>query len=485
MKSLLPSQMKRLKGFGLAHHADAYHFRPISTEEVIELLSLARHSNRKVVLRGAGKSYGDASTLGEAIAIDLTRMDRILDWNPATGILHAEAGVTIEQVWRHTLEDGWWPPVVSGTMKPTLAGAFAMNIHGKNQFRVGNFADHILEVEFISASGKRHILTPLDNLFWAIAGSAGLLGIVTSLKLQLKPVVSGDLVVTPRSCRDWTDQFEAFQEHESEADYMVSWIDGFARNASAGRGLFHAARHQTIPSPSSLRPSHQDLPDTILGLFPKSTVWRHLRRLNRRWSMKLVNAAKYHSAKALGNGMPHNQSLVSFSFLLDYVPNWEWAYLPGGLHQFQSFIPLEKAREVFETQIELAQAAGLPPFLAVMKRHRPDQSLLHHCLDGYSLALDFKRTDHNAPYLFALIDNLGDQTVSAGGRFYFAKDGALSPEHWETTLGDRLETFREWKSKLDPENLLTSDLAERLQLFEHRSSDPPSATEPTRGTLTA
>lgn len=202
-----------------------------------------------------------------------------------------------------------------------------------------------------------------------------------------------------------------------------------------------------------------------MGLVPKSVVWRVLRGLNRRAGMRLLNGAKHHASRLLGNGKPHLQSLVAFSFLLDYVPNWRWAYLPGGFIQYQSFIPKEHAREVFRRQIAMQQEAGLESFLGVLKRHRPDRFLFSHAVDGYSLALDFKVTQGNWPRLQALAHRMNDLVLEAGGRFYLAKDSTLRPSDARAYLGDAtLERFARWKDVFDPERLLTSALAQRLEL---------------------
>jgi len=58
-------------------------------------------------------------------------MTRILDWTPDTGRITVEPGVTIRQLWQYAIGDGWWPPVVSGTMFVSLGGAAGMNIHGQ------------------------------------------------------------------------------------------------------------------------------------------------------------------------------------------------------------------------------------------------------------------------------------------------------------------------------------------------------------------
>ncbi len=465
---LLPAErIARIAGFGTRSSADGYLYRPTSVDEIRAIFNLAKETNRKIVLRGAGRSYGDANIADEAIILDITRMKRVLSWDKYTGIIECEAGATIEDLWRTCIEDGYWPPVVSGTMYPTLAGALAMNIHGKNNFCAGTLGEHVTELEVLFPTGDLQILTPDDDLFFSIISSAGLLGVITRVKMQMKKIHSGNLEVLPVACKNWNDQFSTFEAFEHDADYLVSWVDCFARGSKSGQGQIHVGwyAHESSALPASLRPEQQDLPDTILGRFPKATVWRILRRLNNRFGMRLINTAKNTASKLLGDRRMHPQSLVGFSFLLDYVPNWRNAYQPDGFIQYQSFVPKEKAREVFARQIEMQQDAGLEAFLGVFKRHREDRFLLSHAVDGYSLALDFKVTENNWPRIEKLCHQMNDLVLAAGGRFYFAKDSTMRPSDARAYLGERLTKLRELKRELDPEGLLTSKLAERLQLF--------------------
>jgi decaprenylphospho-beta-D-ribofuranose 2-oxidase len=462
-----PERISRLAGFGLSTSADGYIYRPTSVEAIREVLAFARRAGRQVTLRGAGRSYGDASTGAECLIFDLSRMHQILSWDPTTGIIDCEAGVTIEMLWRHVLEDGFWPPVVSGTMYPTLGGALAMNIHGKNNFTVGTLGEHVLDIDVLTATGELKTVTPKDDLFYAVISGFGSLGIITRVKLQMKRIHSGDVQVLPVSTANWNEQFRAFEELETSADYMVSWVDCLARGSKAGRGLFHAAWYTTEETefPATLKPEHQDLPDSIMGLIPKSMMWRVFKKFCNRTGMRFLNWAKYKSSKMLGDGKPVAQSLVGFSFLLDYVPNWRNAYLPYGFIQYQSFVPKDHAQRVFARLIEMQQEERLESFLGVMKRHRPDNFLFSHAVDGYSLALDFKVTRRNWQRLQALCHRMNDVVLEAGGRFYFAKDSTLRPDDVRAYMGEQaMSRYRELKSKFDPDGLFTSELARRLEL---------------------
>ena len=466
---ILPSQrLESLKGWGGAVGSAAYVYRPSTIEQLKEAFALARSAGRKITLRGAGLSYGDASLGRENIVIELTRMNRILAWDPRTGIITCQPGVTIEQIWRHVIEDGWWPPVVPGTMYPTLGGVLAMNIHGKNNFAAGPIGEHVCSFDFLAASGEElHVGRETDHeLFHSIVGSFGMLGVFTSITLKMKKVYSGDLDVKVYVPNNLHELFQVYEERLPESDYLVGWIDAFATGRALGRSVVHQANYLkpgVDPLPAqSLRVQHQDLPDTIMGLVPKSIVWLFLRPFTNPLGMQFVNYAKFLSSK-ISPKKQMRQAHAAFAFLLDYVPNWKRSYGTSGLIQFQSFVPKENAERVFRQQIELSQREGLVPLLAVFKRHRPDQFLMTHAVDGFSLALDFKVTPHNRTRLWALTSKLNQIVLDAGGRFYMAKDATLTPEAFRQFLGDEsLRKFLSLKKRFDPNNMLESELSKRL-----------------------
>ena len=147
-------QLSRLDNFGHSMTTAAYLYRPIHVAQVAELFEIARKQGTSITFRGAGRSYGDAALNAGHVVVDIRRMNRILDWNPETGIIICEPGVTIEQLWKHVLEDGWWPPVVPGTMFPTLGGVLGVNIHGKNNWKKGTLGEQVLKFTALLPSGE-------------------------------------------------------------------------------------------------------------------------------------------------------------------------------------------------------------------------------------------------------------------------------------------------------------------------------------------
>jgi decaprenylphospho-beta-D-ribofuranose 2-oxidase len=461
-------RLEALKGWGGAVGSSAYVFRPSTVAQLKEVFALGRDTGRSVTIRGAGRSYGDASLGTENLVIEMTRMNRILDWDPETGLITLEAGVTIKQLWEYIIQDGYWPPVVPGTMFPTIGGCLGMNIHGKNNFHAGPIGDHVLSFDFLAASGEElHVERDRDReLFHSIIGSFGMFGCFTRVTLQMKRVYSGELDVKVLTADNLSALFKLYDRHLPESDYLVGWIDAFGSGASLGRAIVHQANYLekgVDPAPSqSLRLEHQNLPDTVLGIIPKSIVWMFLLPFVNNTGMATVNALKFLSSR-FSPKKQYRQAHAAFAFLLDYVPNWKRSYGREGLIQYQSFIPKETAEPAFGEQLRTCQKRKLVPYLAVFKRHRPDAFLMTHAVDGYSLALDFKVTRRNRRALWSLTEHLNGLVLRAGGRFYMAKDATLTPGAFREYLGDdTLRTFLDLKKRFDPADILSTGLSKRL-----------------------
>lgn len=458
---------KVFDGFGYAQRSVSVFAEPRSGDEVAHWFRFARENGLTVGLRGSGRSYGDAALNGGGLVLDTRGMRRVLAWDPDTGIADVEPGVTIEDLWRTFLKDGWWPAIVPGTMFPTLGGIASMNVHGKNCFKVGPWGDHILEGDLCAPDGQVYRVSRDENadLFRAAIGGFGMLGAWSRLRIQLKRVHSGKLKVKGFYCHTLDEQFAWFEEWTQKSDYCVSWLDCIAGGASLGRGEPHAAwyLHEGEDKAPNLDPAAQDLPGHILGV-PRGLVGTILGKFNTNWGMRLVNFGKSAVAR-VSAGREYEQGLVAFNFLLDYVPTFRDAYRPHGFVQYQPFVPKDAAKEVFTNVLRLTQARGVPSYLGVMKRHRPDDYLLSHGVDGYSLALDFPMNPGNRAVLLKTLHELSDMVCEAGGRFYPAKDGVIRPDHFQRAWGqERISRFQTLRDMVDPDRVLRTEFAARVGL---------------------
>ncbi len=467
------SSYEYVEGWGMTVGGYSRLLHPRSTEDILASYNIAYHDGVGLGLRGSGNSYGDASVNEGGHVLDISEMNRFLDWNPETGVAEVEPGVTVEQLWKRILADGWWPKVVPGTMFPTLAGACAANIHGKNNFAVGTIGESTLEFDIVLPTNEVRTCSRTQNtdLFYAAIGSFGMLGCFSRLVLQTKKVHSGDLWVRTVNTRNLREMMDYFELNKSNSDYLVGWVDCFPSDASSGRGLIHQAHYmrpgEDAHPEKTLSLSHQELPPNIFGVFPRSEMWRVLQLFNHDPGMRFINAVKYFSATFDDMRDRFKQSHASFAFLLDYVPNWKWAYgrkpRRFGLIQYQPFLPDRVAHDVYLDLLSRCRKADLVPYLGVLKRHRSDPFWLTHAVDGWSFAMDFAVTPSNRNRLWKHCAEMTRVVLEAEGRFYFAKDLVIGSDDAQRFFpADKLEAFRHLKRECDPEQLLVNNFTRRV-----------------------
>ena len=456
----------QFENFGHSIKASSFQIRITKTEDISEAFELAKKFGLKLTARGTGISYNDVSLNGGGIVLDMSGMNQILEWDSSSGVIRCESGVTLKQLWRCVEPEGWWPPVVSGTMNTTLGGCLSTNIHGKNNFRVGPIGEHVLEFTAILPTGEEIICAPDKNedLFYAMISGLGMLGIFTSITLKMKRIHSGLLSVDAWHVPNLNQHLSDMCKNAPHYDYIVGWLDTFASGKSSGRGQIHGARQlkegEDPRSRETLQLKYQHLPDRFFGVLPKSILHYFMNPMMNNFAWHGVNTGRYISALRKHT---FRESHAEFHFLLDFVPNWERSFGRGGLIQYQSFLPKETAEEAWREMISISHQRGLPAYLGVTKRHRPDKFLLTHAVDGFSLALDFKVTDKNRAALSTMLQEFDRIVLKAGGRFYFAKNSETSAEVARTFLGEEnIARFKQLKKMCDPDGLLESDLYRRV-----------------------
>jgi len=451
-----------LENFGHSLKAPSYRIQPQKADDIYEAFQLAKKKGFTVSTRGGGRSYNDAALNGGGIMLDMSAMNQIVEWDPATGVVRCEPGVTLQKLWEKVLPDGWWPPVVSGTMFTTLGGCLSANIHGKNNFRMGPISEHVIEFSAVLPTGAEITCSPKKNgdLFYAMISGLGMLGVFTSITLQMKKMYSGLIEVHAWPTHTMKEHLSLIEQNAPSYDYIVGWLD----TMTVGHGQIHAANYLhegDDPNPQkTMQLENQNLPSRLFGVMPKSMLHYFMTPFVNNLGWWGVNTAKYIvSLRKHTFRQPH----AAFHFLLDYVPDWERAVGPGGLIQYQSFLPKETALQAWTEMLTLAKKQGYPSYLGVTKRHRPDKFLLSHAVDGFSLALDFKVTNRNRATLHKILQEYDRIVIANGGRFYFAKNSETSAETARAFLGDEtIAKYKKLKKRCDPNGLLESDLYRRV-----------------------
>src|SRR4051794_26659130 len=193
---------------------------------------------------GLGRSYGDVCLNANGRLIVTAALDRIISFDRETGILRAEAGLSLDRLLRIAVPAGWFPPVVPGTKFVTLGGAIANDVHGKNHEAVGTFGAHVTALGLVRSTGEVLTLSRIENseLFAATIGGLGLTGVILWGELHLPPIRSAMIESETLPLKDLADFFRVSEEG-ADWPYRVAWIDCLARGSAAGRGFYIRGRH--------------------------------------------------------------------------------------------------------------------------------------------------------------------------------------------------------------------------------------------------
>ena len=432
-----------LQGWGRNLASDCLAARPERLRELHAALDTPE--GRTLIAHGAGRSYGDAALNTGGAAVLTGRLDRILSFDAATGLLVAEPGVTFADLLAVFLPRGFIAPVSPGTAFVTLGGALANDVHGKNHHIAGSIGEHVPWFDLLLPDGT--VLRVSEDsdpaLFRATLGGIGLTGIITAVCLKLVPVPSNALAVR-RSRIANLDEFLAGFEAAAAATWSVGWIDALASGAALGRGILETAE----PSPTGV-----DTAPPKPKRFPLDAPGWALNGL----SVRAFNALYWRRVPAAGQQatVPYAQ----FLYPLDAIEGWNRMYGKRGFHQFQCVLPYGPGPAALRRLLETVAATGNASFLAVLKvMGRQGKGMLSFGMPGYSLALDIPAK----PGSVALFAELERITRDAGGRIYLAKDSLLSAAGF-AAMYPKPGIPRGARPR-DPQRRLDSDMARRLGL---------------------
>jgi FAD/FMN-containing dehydrogenase len=404
---------------------------------------ILKGEHKSALAVGMGRSYGDACLLADGVLMPTTGMNRILAFDEETGLLTAEAGMTLAQILDFAVPRGWFLPVSPGTKYVTLGGAIANDIHGKNHHIAGTFGCHVPQFELLRSDGTRRICSAIENPDWyaATIGGLGLTGVISWAQLRMRPIVSRKIDYEGIQFHG-VDEFLDLTRQSQHIEYTVSWIDCTSTGKNFARGIFMQGDHAKVPGPLTISPK----PKLV---FPIEAPGFALNK----FTVSAFNTLFFH--KQMKKRVTALQDYEPFFYPLDKVLRWNRLYGRTGLLQFQYAIPWENARAGTIAVLQEVAKSGLASFLAVLKAFGdvPSPGMMSFPQPGITLALDFPIKPGRS---FPLFERLADMTREFGGRLYPAKDAAMTASQFQAFYPqwEQLSRFR------DP--ALTSSFWERV-----------------------
>ena len=164
-----------------------------TTEQVADVIKVAARNKIPIVPRGAGTGLsGGAVTIHGGIALQVTRMRRILEIDLVAQTALVEPGVVNQELSLVAAQHGlFYAPDPSSQKACTIGGNAAENSGGPHCLYYGVTTNHVLGMEVVLADGSVHWVSGdvpdrigLD-LCGVLVGSEGTLCAITKVKVKL------------------------------------------------------------------------------------------------------------------------------------------------------------------------------------------------------------------------------------------------------------------------------------------------------------
>ncbi|MGC9078242.1 MAG: FAD-binding oxidoreductase [Candidatus Kapaibacteriota bacterium] len=370
--------------------------------------------NCNVLPYGLGRSYGDVCLVKDGTLIDTSELKHFISFDKEKGIIKCESGVSLEQILKLIVPNGWFLPVTPGTKYITVGGAIANDVHGKNHHKSGSFGHYVRNLEIIRSDGSRLFCSPTENgeLFYATIGGLGLTGLILTAEIFLKRIRNEFLYLQTIKFNSLSEFFEINEESEKKYEYTVAWIDATNGGINSIRGIYQRANHLDYDHVGKIEKFKIKVPIILpFSLINKFTTF-------------FFNVLYYTKQfDKLSEEIVHYDK---FFYPLDGVDNWNYLYGRKGFLQYQFVIPKDNSEKNLLTILNTIKRAGLSSFLTVLKTfgEMPKAGLLSFPRDGLTLAFDFPISSH----IFSKLDEIDKLIVEFGGALYPAKDARMKPE---------------------------------------------------------
>ena len=117
-------------------------------------------------------------------------------------------------------------------------GLFLRELRGRRALVLPEIGEHVVEFTAVLPTGAEITCSPKKNadLFYAMISGLGMLGIFTSITLQMKRVHSGLMSIHAKPVHNLHEQLTTLLEDAPHYDYIVGWMDAISRGRSLGRG---------------------------------------------------------------------------------------------------------------------------------------------------------------------------------------------------------------------------------------------------------
>ena len=183
--------------------------------DVVAAIERAREHSLPLAICGGRHAMGGQQFAKNGMLLDMSGLDRVLDFDASTGLIEIEAGIQWPKMMREYLatqqglKNQWGiRQKQTGADRLSIGGALAANIHGRVLTNKPIIED-IVSFRIIDAEGRLLNCSREENadLFRLAIGGYGLFGVIVSVTMQLVPRQKMQRIVELRTIDELCDAF--------------------------------------------------------------------------------------------------------------------------------------------------------------------------------------------------------------------------------------------------------------------------------------
>lgn len=168
---------------------------PENTRAVSRVLKWACQRSRPVIPRGGGTGcVGGALAQPGGIVMDMSGMDKILDFDPNNLTMTCEGGVTIDRINKTLHSKGFFFPMQMDGLAGIIGGYIACNGTGEHSVKYGKMRDWVRSLEVVLPDGtvcrcgSRSPVSANPDLTHLFVATEGVLGVITEATFGVLPL---------------------------------------------------------------------------------------------------------------------------------------------------------------------------------------------------------------------------------------------------------------------------------------------------------
>ena len=246
--------------------------KPRSVDELRTAVLDARSRGQSIAIAGGRHAMGGQQFAEKSMLVDTRALDRVLGFDAERGTIDAEGGIQWPALLEHLERtqarqnparstDRVWGiyQKQTGADRLSLAGALACNAHGR-ALNLKPIVDQVEEFDLLGADGEMRTCSRNANreLFRIAIGGYGLFGIITRVRLRLRPRTKVRRVVELADTGSVIDRFEQrIRDGYLYGDFQFA--TDAARDSFLASGVFSCYepvpdRHPLTTNPTRFHP---------------------------------------------------------------------------------------------------------------------------------------------------------------------------------------------------------------------------------------